>query len=94
VDLPGQAAAIVTLTALAAATVAGGQRGFAEPFVLGGFGLAAAGVAFVLIEHTRAQPMLPLSLFASRTLLGTAEASTLPSSAAAAPMGRRLPIAW
>jgi MFS transporter, DHA2 family, methylenomycin A resistance protein len=68
VDLPGQAAAIVTLTALAAAMVAGGQRGFADPLVLGGFGLAAAaGVAFVLIEHTRAQPMLPLSLFGSRT---------------------------
>jgi MFS transporter, DHA2 family, methylenomycin A resistance protein len=68
VDLPGQAAAILALTALAAAMVAGGQRGFADPFVLGGFGLAsAAGVAFVLIEHARAQPMLPLSLFGSRT---------------------------
>lgn len=66
VDLPGQAAAIVALTTLAAAMVAGGQRGFADPLVLGGLAVAA-GVAFVLIERTRAKPMLPLSLFGSRT---------------------------
>ena len=67
VDLTGQAAAIVALIALAAAMVAGGQR-LRRPLVLGGFGLAvAAGVAFVLIERTRAKRMLPLSLFGSRT---------------------------
>jgi MFS transporter, DHA2 family, methylenomycin A resistance protein len=68
IDLPGQAAAIVALTALAAAMVIGGQRGFADLLVLGGFALAiAAGVAFVLIERHRSAPMLPLDLFGTRT---------------------------
>jgi MFS transporter, DHA2 family, methylenomycin A resistance protein len=68
VDLPGQAAAIIALVALAAAMVEGGQKGFADALVLGGFGLAvAAAAAFALIESRRAKPMLPLGLFRSRT---------------------------
>jgi DHA2 family methylenomycin A resistance protein-like MFS transporter len=68
VDLPGQSVVIVALTALAAAMVAGGQRGFADAVVLGGFGLAViAGAGFVLVERKQPKPMLPLSLFGSRT---------------------------
>ena len=68
VDLPGQTLAIVALLALAAATVEGGQRGFADVFVLGGYGLAALSVAgFLVVEAHRDKPMLPLRLFRSRT---------------------------
>ena len=68
IDLPGQTAAIVALVALAAAMVEGGQRGFTDAFVLGGFGLAVlALVVFVLMESRRAKPMLPLGLFRSTT---------------------------
>jgi MFS transporter, DHA2 family, methylenomycin A resistance protein len=68
VDVPGQVLGIVTLAALAGAMVEGGQRGFADPFVLGGFVVAVlAGAGFVLVERHRAKPMLPLSLFGNRT---------------------------
>jgi MFS transporter, DHA2 family, methylenomycin A resistance protein len=67
-DLPGQAAAVVTLVALVAATIEGGRSGFGAPLVLPGFALAAiAGVSFVAIEATARSPMLPLRLFRSRT---------------------------
>jgi MFS transporter, DHA2 family, methylenomycin A resistance protein len=66
-DLLGQVAAVITLVSLAAATIQAGSTGFATPLVLGGYALAAvAATAFIVIERTRAQPMLPLSLFRSR----------------------------
>jgi MFS transporter, DHA2 family, methylenomycin A resistance protein len=66
-DLLGQVTAIVALVSLAAATIQTGSRAFATPLVLGGYALAlVAGTAFVVIERTRAQPMLPLSLLRSR----------------------------
>jgi MFS transporter, DHA2 family, methylenomycin A resistance protein len=68
VDLGGQATAIACLTALAAATIEGGSRGFGSPAVLGGYAVAAlAGAGFVWIEARRARPMLPLALFRSST---------------------------
>jgi MFS family permease len=68
VDLPGQLTAVVGLTALAGATIEAGLRGFGAPVVIGGYLLALlAGGAFVLIERTRARPLLPLRLFRSRT---------------------------
>jgi DHA2 family methylenomycin A resistance protein-like MFS transporter len=68
VDLPGQVAAVVALTALAAAMVDGGRYGFTDPLVLAGFGVALiGGVTFVLTERHRRQPMLPLGLFGSAT---------------------------
>jgi MFS transporter, DHA2 family, methylenomycin A resistance protein len=68
VDLPGQLAAIATLVALAGAMIEAGRRGFADPLVLAGFGVAAVALAaFVVIESRRRRPMLPLSLFRSRT---------------------------
>jgi MFS transporter, DHA2 family, methylenomycin A resistance protein len=67
-DVPGQVSGIVALAALSAALVTGGRRGFADPLVLAGFAVAAlAGATFVLVERHRARPMLPPSLFASRT---------------------------
>ena len=50
-DLHGQGLAVVALVALAATTIEGGRRGFADPVVLGGFGLTALALgAFVLVE--------------------------------------------
>jgi MFS transporter, DHA2 family, methylenomycin A resistance protein len=72
-DLPGQLAAVVTLTALAGATIEAGSAGFGSPAVLGGYALAlAAGTVFVLVERARPRPMLPLWLFRSRTFSAAA----------------------
>jgi DHA2 family methylenomycin A resistance protein-like MFS transporter len=68
IDLPGQLTAALALVALAGAMIEGGQRGFASWLVLTGFAVAAVALAaFVRIESRRRQPMLPLSLFRSRT---------------------------
>lgn len=68
VDVAGQLAAVLSLTALAAAMIEGGSRGFGDPWVLGGFAVAVlAGGAFVVIESRGAHPMLPLTLFRSTT---------------------------
>jgi DHA2 family methylenomycin A resistance protein-like MFS transporter len=67
-DVRGQTLAVLTLLLLAGATILGGQRGFAAAPVLAGYAAAVvAGVTFVLVEARRAQPMLPLRLFRSRT---------------------------
>jgi MFS transporter, DHA2 family, methylenomycin A resistance protein len=68
VDVGGQVLAVLTLTALVAATIEGGSRGFGSPLVLAGFALAAlAGALFVVVEARGAAPMLPLGLFENRT---------------------------
>jgi MFS transporter, DHA2 family, methylenomycin A resistance protein len=68
VDPPGQLAAVIGLTALAGATIEAGSTGFGAPVVIGGYLVAVlAGATFVLIERTRARPLLPLWLFRSRT---------------------------
>jgi DHA2 family methylenomycin A resistance protein-like MFS transporter len=68
VDVPGQALALVALLALAAALVEGGQRGFDDPLVLAGYGVAVAGaVLFLVVEARSGEPMLPPRLFRSRT---------------------------
>jgi MFS transporter, DHA2 family, methylenomycin A resistance protein len=67
IDLPGQAAAIIALGALAGCLIEGGARGWSDALVLAGFALAvAAGILFVLQEAKAEQPMLPLSLFGNR----------------------------
>ncbi|HJP75215.1 MAG TPA: MFS transporter [Pseudonocardiaceae bacterium] len=66
IDLPGQLAAVLTLTALAAAMIEGGQHGFTNPLVLTAFAVAAvAAAAFLVTEARAATPMLPLTLFRS-----------------------------
>jgi DHA2 family methylenomycin A resistance protein-like MFS transporter len=68
IDLPGQLTAIAALVALAGAMIEAGQRGFANGLVLTGFAVAVVALAaFVGIESRRRAPMLPLSLFRSRT---------------------------
>ncbi|CCD84504.1 conserved membrane protein of unknown function, major facilitator superfamily MFS-1 [Bradyrhizobium sp. ORS 285] len=64
VDLPGQAAAVIALGALAAAVIEAGVRGWTDSFVMLGVIVALiAAVAFVWQEARAAQPMLPLALF-------------------------------
>ncbi len=76
VDLAGQLLGIGALALLAGALVEAGPDGWASPVVLSGFGLAAAaGAAFVMVEHRGNDPMLPLGLlgrpaFRAGTLVG------------------------
>jgi MFS transporter, DHA2 family, methylenomycin A resistance protein len=73
VDLPGQVSGVVALGALAAATIEGGRVGWSEPAVLAGYVVAVAAVAaFLRAEAGSRRPMLPLSLFASRTFSSAA----------------------
>jgi MFS transporter, DHA2 family, methylenomycin A resistance protein len=66
-DLLGQAAAIGILGVLAGAIIEGGRVGWANPWVLAGFGAFAILSALFLLQERRArQPMLPLSLFTHR----------------------------
>jgi DHA2 family methylenomycin A resistance protein-like MFS transporter len=63
-DLPGQALAAASLGLLAAAAIQGGRHGFSGtvPILLLLSGLLAL-VAFLLVERSRSEPMLPLSYF-------------------------------
>jgi MFS transporter, DHA2 family, methylenomycin A resistance protein len=64
IDLPGQITAIVALAALAGSLIEGGVRGETSAAVLAGFAVAiVSGTAFVVVEHRRREPMLPLALF-------------------------------
>jgi MFS transporter, DHA2 family, methylenomycin A resistance protein len=75
-DIAGQLAAVLALSAFATGLIEAGPLGFANPFVLGAFAsFALTAFAFVLIEARSTRPMLPLSLFRrpaflSPTLIG------------------------
>jgi DHA2 family methylenomycin A resistance protein-like MFS transporter len=75
-DLPGQATAVVTLTALTFAVIEGGTAGWAALAVAG---LAAA--AFLRIEARGAHPVVPLGLFRNRTVAVTVAAGAAVSVA-------------
>jgi DHA2 family methylenomycin A resistance protein-like MFS transporter len=65
-DLPGQALAIVTVAALAAAIEAG-TLGWGSHVVLAALALAiVAGISFIIAERRGARPMLPPALFRRR----------------------------
>jgi DHA2 family methylenomycin A resistance protein-like MFS transporter len=69
IDLPGQITAIIALGAFTFAIIASGDAGWAAASTLVALVVAiAAGTLFVAIERRGAHPMLPLSLFGSRTL--------------------------
>jgi MFS transporter, DHA2 family, methylenomycin A resistance protein len=71
VDLPGQALAVVTLVALAWATISAGRHGFTAP-VCGGYAVAIiAAAAFLCVESRSSDPMLPLRFFRSATFSAT-----------------------
>jgi DHA2 family methylenomycin A resistance protein-like MFS transporter len=63
-DLPGQALAIVALTAFIGAIIEARPLGITHPIVAAGSLLAlAAGAAFIAVETRTASPMLPLYFF-------------------------------
>ncbi len=71
-DLPGQIAAVLALSALAAAMIEGGGLGWTSAPVLIGFAIfALASVTFMLIEAHTPKPMLPLALFKNATFSST-----------------------
>ncbi|WP_369360332.1 MFS transporter [Streptomyces sp. cg2] len=66
-DIPAQAAAAVSVAALAAGCIEAGAPGRHRALVLGAFAVALLGLAaFLLLEHRAPAPMLPLGLFRSR----------------------------
>lgn len=65
-DLPGQALAVIALSALIGSVIEGPARGWTSEIVLAAMACAVlAGAAFVLVERHARSPMLPLSLFRS-----------------------------
>lgn len=71
-DLPGQLLAVCGVAGLAYGLIEGSVRGWASPGVLAAFAAAAAGgAAFVVVEHRRPDPMLPLGLFRDRRFTGS-----------------------
>jgi DHA2 family methylenomycin A resistance protein-like MFS transporter len=71
-DLPGQIAAIVAVAALALGVIQGGRLGFGSPVVVVSLAVfAVAAVAFVAVERRVTAPMVPLSIFTSKTVSST-----------------------
>ncbi|ARF56216.1 MFS transporter [Streptomyces gilvosporeus] len=69
-DLLGQLSVVIALTALTYAVIEGGRDGFAAPGVLITLAVAAASMTvFLVTQSRRSAPMVPLSLFTSRTVL-------------------------
>ena len=69
-DVGGQVAAVVALSAFAAALIEAGPLGFGDRRVLAGFGVfVLATDLFLLTEARSSRPMLPLSLFRRRAFL-------------------------
>ncbi|MEU8715052.1 MFS transporter [Streptomyces sp. NPDC048663] len=69
-DWPAQCAVVAAAALLAAALNEAGRRGWSDPAVLAGAGLAAA--AFVVRERLARAPVLPPSLLRSRAMSGGA----------------------
>ncbi|MHB9864492.1 MFS transporter [Streptomyces sp. YIM S03343] len=70
VDLLGQLSVVATLAALTYAVIEGGRAGWGSADVMGTLLLAAvAAVVFAVTQSRREHPMVPLSVFKSRTVL-------------------------
>ncbi|MEW2508591.1 MFS transporter [Streptomyces sp. NPDC046870] len=73
VDWPAQAAVVAAVTLLTAALNEAGRRGWSDPAVLAGLGLAVLAVAgFALRERLARAPALPLRLLRSPAMGGAA----------------------
>ncbi|MEU7422422.1 MFS transporter [Streptomyces sp. NPDC040750] len=70
VDLLGQLSVVATLAGLTYAVIEGGRQGWGSADVLGTLALAVVAAAvFVVTQSRRERPMVPLSIFKSRTVL-------------------------
>ena len=70
-DPPGQALGILALTLVTFGLIEGGAAGWGTPLALVPLiAFVPAVVAFVVVERRACRPMLPLSLFGSRTFSG------------------------
>jgi MFS transporter, DHA2 family, methylenomycin A resistance protein len=68
-DWTGQASAVLTLGALTYALIEGGNSGFGSSRIIGAFLISAASCAvFLFAERRGRHPMVPLTLFRSRTV--------------------------
>lgn len=66
-DLPGTLTIVVAIAAFVAALIEVAVRGWTDPYILGGFAVAAAAAAlFVAVELRSRSPLLDLRLFARR----------------------------
>jgi DHA2 family methylenomycin A resistance protein-like MFS transporter len=75
IDMVGQVSVVVALAGLTYAVIEGGRDGFGSPGIVGTLVVAAVGLAvFLLAQARRKQPMVPLGLFRSRTVLVTTAA--------------------
>jgi MFS transporter, DHA2 family, methylenomycin A resistance protein len=70
-DPAGQVLGVVTLTLLTLGLIEGGSSGWTSPLALIGLiGFVPALLGFIAVERRTRHPMLPLSLFSSRTFSG------------------------
>jgi len=71
IDTVGASLAVVFLAGLTYGLIEAPTRGWSSPGVVASLALAvAAAPAFLIVEHRRAHPMLPLGLFRSRQFSG------------------------
>ncbi len=71
IDVVGASLAVVCLAGLTYGLIEAPARGWSSPGVVASLAVAAlAAPAFLLVEHRRAHPMLPLRLFRSRQFSG------------------------
>jgi MFS transporter, DHA2 family, methylenomycin A resistance protein len=68
-DWPGQVSAVLALGALTYALIEGGSAGFGSGRIIAAFLISATSSAvFLVAEHRQRHPMVPLTLFRSRTV--------------------------
>jgi MFS transporter, DHA2 family, methylenomycin A resistance protein len=68
-DWVGQATAVLTLSGLTFGIIEGGSSGYGAPYVLASFAVAAlAAIGSVISQQRGRNPMVPLSLFRSRSM--------------------------
>ena len=80
-DLPGQALIIVLFASIIAATNEGPRQGWADPWIIGLFALAAlALVAILVIELRRSEPLIDLRFFRSPPFSGANTISVVMSA--------------
>jgi len=72
IDFPGSGLLIISLASLTYGFISAPEEGFGHPRIIASLAVGiVALVGFLLVETRSSQPMIPLSLFSSRTFSGT-----------------------